>query len=296
LLRYGLFNNFNDAGTLLLNSRVDSFFIAAVLQPLSVGIYSFYTRLSDMTQNLLPTRLFENVVQPLLFALPPTDADRRLPQYFSFLLNMNLLLQWPVLAYSIVCHAEIVQVVFGGKFAEHSALLPFIVGFAVLNTIAVPVTLVAQYEEKAGIVLLSKVFGLANVAGMLLLLPILGVPGAVIAGGTSSVIKNGFIWWHVRRRGRWINARAALLSGVATWGMAVLIGYAAKEVFGGHPAVALVVVAILMAGVLAVHVRGPAVSDSDRVILGSVLRGKEARYLQFLGLLGKGTALGRSPD
>ena len=159
MLRYGVFNNFNDAGTLILSSKSDNFFIAAIIDPLSVGIYAFYTRLSEMAQQLLPGRLFENVVQPLFFAVPAGEADRKLPRYFSLLVNLNLLMQWPVLAFVTAYHAEIVQVVFGGKFIEHSWLLPVIVGFATFNIIAVPVTLVAQYEEKVQVILWSKVFG-----------------------------------------------------------------------------------------------------------------------------------------
>lgn len=51
------------------------------------------------------------------------------------------------------------EVVFARKFVEYSWLLPLIIFFSVVNSIAVPVTLVAQYEEKAGIILLSKIFG-----------------------------------------------------------------------------------------------------------------------------------------
>lgn len=285
LLRYGFFNNFNDAGTLLLNSRVDSFFIAAVLQPLSVGIYSFYTRLVDMTQNLMPTRFFEGVVQPMLFALPPAEADRKLPIYLSFLLNMNLLLLWPMFTYAVICHAEIVQIVFGGKFVEHSYLLPLIAAFAAVNSIAVPVTLVAQYEEKAGVILLSKVFGVVNVLGMLALLPVFGVIGAVIASGTAQALKNGFIWWNVRQRGRWINAPVALLAGASLWGIVGVLGFLAKDVGGHQPLVTLVAGAVLVSSAFLLHVRGPALSPSDRAILESLLRGRESALLRHIGLL-----------
>jgi len=54
LLRYGLFNNFNDAGTFFLESRVDNFFIAGFMNAVSVGIYSFYLRLNEMAMNMLP--------------------------------------------------------------------------------------------------------------------------------------------------------------------------------------------------------------------------------------------------
>jgi O-antigen/teichoic acid export membrane protein len=146
-LRYGLLNNFNDVGTLMLSPSADTFFVAAFLSPLFVGIYAFYTRLHEMLFNLLPGRLFDNVLQPMFFAMPPGEADQRAPRYFSLLVDMNLVLWWPALTYATGYHVEIVQVVFGGKFIEYSWLLPIVLLFGAQNVAASPATFVAQYEE-----------------------------------------------------------------------------------------------------------------------------------------------------
>lgn len=288
LLRYGLYNNFNDAGTLILSSKSDSFFIAAIIDPLTVGIYAFYTRLNEMAHQLLPTRLFDNVIQPLFFAVAQGEAERKVPAYFTFLLNFSLLMQWPVLAYATAYHAEIVQVVFGGKFLEHSWLLPVVVAFSTLNIMATPVTLVAQYEEKAGIILLSKIFTIYNVTALLVLLPLAGVYGAAIASGSAQAFKNLFIWWHVRRRARWMNAWAAVLAGVGLWAGVVLVCEWLKTLAPGSAIVHLGTgVLVVGAGVL-LHIRGPALAASDRAILASVLRGREASLLRRLGVLPRG--------
>ena len=262
LLHYGAYNNFNDAGTLMLTTKTDNFFIAAIIDPVSVGIYSFYTRLNEMARQLLPVNLFDNVVQPLFFAVPAAEADRKLPQYFSLLMNLNLALQWPILAFVSAYHAEIVQVVFGGKFVEDSWLLPVIVGFATLNLVATPVTLVIQYEEKPRVLLISKVFGFYNVIALLVLLPVAGVYGAAIASGTAQALKNAFIWWHVRRRARWTNAGAAILVSGLLWGSVVLICRAISSVIGGSPIVNLCIGALVVALASLLHVRGPAFSDA----------------------------------
>ena len=286
LMRYGIFNNFNDAGTLVLTSKTDNFFIAAFLDPVSVGIYAFYTRLKEMSQQLMPVRLFENVVRPLFFAVAPGDADRKIPGYFSLLLNMNLLLQWPVLAFCVTYHAELIQVVFGGKFIEDSWLLPVVVGLASINVIDVPVTLVAQYEEKAGIILASKMFGVYNIIVMLMLLPVLGIYGAAIASGTAQALKNLFIWWHVRRRARWINAASALLWGGFLWCGVMAAGQLLKGVTGGQPIVSLLSGFVICGLGVLVHVRSPAIAPSDRTLLEAVLRGRERAALRWLGLVG----------
>jgi O-antigen/teichoic acid export membrane protein len=285
MVSYGLYNNFNDAGTLLMDAKTDNFFIAALLDPISVGIYAFYTRLNEMAGNLLPMRLFENVIQPMFFAIPPEQAPRRLPQYFTFLLNINLLLLWPMLAFSLVYHADIVMVIFGGKYIENSWLLPLLIGFSVVNTIGTPVTLVAQYKEKAGIILLSKAFAIYNVIAMLALLPAYGVFGAGIARGSGQALKNVFIWWHVRHDARWTNARSAIGSSILLWGVVVALCCFLKAHVRMHEVLQLIIGAAICGLAALAHMRGPAVSESDRGILASVFEGKETRHLRRLGLL-----------
>jgi O-antigen/teichoic acid export membrane protein len=285
MLRYGFYNNFNDAGTMILSSRSDNFFIAAFIDPLSVAIYSFYTRLSAMGAHMLPDRMFRNVIHPLFFAISPVDADRKLSRYFSFLLNLNLAFQWPILAFSAAYHAEIVRVAFGAKYIEHSWLLPLMLAFTTLNLISAPVTLVAQYKEKAGTILLSKVLTIYNVAALLVLIPVAGVYGAAIATGTAGLFKNVFIWWFVRHEARWINFRGVALSGGVIWGAVVAISYVEKEVIRAPDVVHLAIGFALcaMAGLL--YLRSSGLSTSDRGILGNVLRGREAHVLRWLGVL-----------
>ena len=148
-----------------------------------------------------------------------------------------------------------------------------------------PVSLVAQYEEKAHVLLLSKLFAAYNILAMFLLVPILGIYGAAIAGGTAQSMKNLFVWWWVRKRAVWTNARASMLSSIGIWGAVIGVCYGVKAVM--HvPALAQVVVGVLIfvaAGLL--YVRSPALSASDREILRTVTPGKAARIMQRVGFL-----------
>jgi O-antigen/teichoic acid export membrane protein len=270
---------------LFLDSRMDNFYIAGFMNAVSVGIYAFYMRLNEMANNILPVRLFENIIQPMFFAVDPKEADWRLPQYFTFLLNTNLLLQWPIVAFSVVYHAEIVRVVFGGKFIEHAWLLPVVLAFATINCFATPVTLVAQYEEKAHILLLSKIFAGYNVVAMLLLIPYLGLYGAAIAGGSAQALKNFFVWWHVRQRAVWINARTAFTLSIAVWGGAVGICFTIKRFVPGPSSLQLILGLAVFAGVILIYIRSPVLCRSDRELFVRLFQGRETRVLRWLGLL-----------
>jgi O-antigen/teichoic acid export membrane protein len=285
LFKYGLYNNFNDAGVFLLYSTVDNFFIAAYLDTLSVGIYAFYSRLRQMVVNVLPAKQFENIVQPMFFAIPADQADRNVPRYFSFLLNMNFLLQWPALAFATAYHHEIVQLIFHSKFIENSWLLPVVMGFATLNVVADPVSLVAQYEEKAHVLLLSKLFAAYNVLAMFLLVPWLGIYGAAIASGTAQTAKNLFVWWFVRDRAVWTNARASVSSSIGIWGTVVGLCYAIKTVLHAPALVQVVVGALIFIPAGLLYIRSPALSRSDREILKTVTPGKATGIMQRVGFL-----------
>lgn len=282
--RYAVLHNFNDAGSLMLTSKTDNFFIAAIADPISVAVYAFYTRLNAMASHLLPGGLFSNVVDPLFFSVPVVDAKARLPQYFTLLLNLNLAVQWPILAFAAAYHFELVSVIFGGKFVSHSWMLPLVVGFGALNVIASPVTLVAQYHERAGILLVGKVFAIYNAVALVVLIPVAGVYGAAIATGTAQLMKNVFVWWFVRESARWTNCWSAVATSVGFWGMVILGCRALASLTPDNPVIALVEGLVIIVVAAMIHIRGPAICVNDRALLGSVFKGREAALLQRLGV------------
>jgi O-antigen/teichoic acid export membrane protein len=284
LLRYGFYNNFNDAGTLILSSRSDNFFIAAFLNPVAVGAYSFYCRLNEMIAGMLPLRQFANVIRPFFFAVRSEHAAERLPRYFTFLVNVTLCVQLPLAAFAMAYHHEIVQVVFGGKFLAYSPLLIVIVGFSVCAAVFDAATLVAQYAEKSATILVSKLFLVYNVVAMLVLLPVLGLFGAAIATGTANLLKNLFIWWHVRSTARWTNLRSVAGIVLLMWGSLIGVCYAIKSALPAPPIVQMLIGAVLCAGALLLHLRSPAIADSDRELLAQLMHGRESVLFRKLGL------------
>jgi hypothetical protein len=159
-----------------------------------------------------------------------------------------------------------------------------IAGFATINRVQVPVTMVAQYQEKPSIILLSKVFAIYSVAMLLILIPIAGVYGAAIAHGSAQTLKNLFIWWHVRDMARWTNLRVVTMMSLVIWGPWVAVCLALKELVAVPPALHLAVGTILCGLGAVLYARSPVLSLSDREILASVFHGREARVLAWLGV------------
>jgi len=274
LLRYGVFNNFNELGSFLISSQSDNFFIAAMVNPVAVGAYSFYTRLMAMSMRLLPLQMFDNVIRPMFFSTLAVEAVERIPRYFTFLINTSLVLLLPMVVYSLAYHHEIVATVFDGKFISQSYLLPVVFAFQTFNIVAVPVTLVAQYEEKARTILTSKVFIIYSIAAMVMLLPTLGLLGAALATGTGEALKNGFIWWHVRRLARWTNFASVLIRTLIVWGCALGACLLLKKALPAPGIVHLAIGALICGGAVPVFIRSGALSPSDRAILERLIGGR----------------------
>jgi len=286
LWKYALYNNFNDAGSILLYVQTDNFFIAALLNPIAVGAYAFYTRINGMLSNVTPMRLFENVVQPLFFATPAEQSRERLPRYFTLLLNLSLVAQLPIIAYATVYHGEIVGLLLGGKFHDVSWLMPVIIAFATTNNvIAIPVTSVAQYHERASLILASQLFAIYQIGCMILLVPLLGLLGAAVATGTYHLFRNLFVWWRVRADARWLNFPSVVLSAALIWGGAIFVCFELKRMMTAPPLVAMACGLAVCGCAALLYVRSPALCRSDRELLAQLFHGREARLLQRLGLL-----------
>jgi O-antigen/teichoic acid export membrane protein len=285
LARYGTLSHLNDVGSLLCYPQTDNFFVGGMMGPLAVATYAFYNRLTEMINNLMPIRLFENVVHPLFFAVPRGEAEARIPRYFTLLININLALQLPVIAFSLVYHREIVELFFGSKYVMDSAIFPLVAGAAAISTVlAIPVTLVAQYYERPSVILASELFGLYQIGAMLVLVPVLGLYGAALSSGSFHLFRNLFVWWRMRRHARWLNPGAVLAMSLLVWSPIVLACMTLRETFALSSVVDLAVGASLCAFGTLVYARSGAISSSDRDILANVMHGREARLLRWLGL------------
>ena len=221
LTRYAVFNHLNDASSLLVYGQTDNFFIGAMLSPVAVAAYAFYGKLTEMINNLIPQKLFDNVIQPMFFAVPPAESEVRLSRYFTLLIDLNLALQLPVIAFVIVYHRELVQVFFAGKYLQYSNLFPLVLALSIVpSSMSVPISLVAQYHERTGLMLASELFGLYQVGAMLVLVPSLGLYGAALSTGSFHALRNFWIWWQLRRQVQWRNFKGVLDDGTFWFGEA----------------------------------------------------------------------------
>src|SRR5690606_37133894 len=173
---------------------------------------------------------------------------------------------------------------FVGKFLEYSPLLTIVFAFAAANSIDVPVTLVAQLKEKAHVILASRIFGVYNIVGLVVLIPVLGIAGAMLASGSAVLMKNVFIWWFVRDIAVWKDAFRFLRVTVLAWlpfvGVAALV-----KLLDAPPLAELALGAGLWAAFFGLYVRFGALAPEQRELISTLFPGRETKLLRAFGFV-----------
>jgi len=197
VFRYALFYNFNDSGVGLLNADFDNFIIVMFLNPTAVGAYSFCVQIAIQISSLLPLTYLKDVIKPTFFSIgrsPERKNDSIL--FFQSLVKANALFAIPAFFFLLLYSDDMIAVFFNNKFIEYSSVLSGIFLFSILNS--APFGTVAQFRERADIVLYSKIFAVYNLIADIILIKMFGIWGAVFATGTATMAKNGFIWYFVK--------------------------------------------------------------------------------------------------
>ncbi len=225
VLRYAFFYNFNDSGVGLLNSNFDNFIIAIYLDPASVGAYSFCLRIIIQITSLFPLKYLKDVIKPAFFSLGvQADDNKKITFFFQSLVKTNLIFAIPCFFFLLIYNEQIINIFFKGKFIEHSFIMIGILLFSIINSM--PIATVAQFREKADIILYSKIFALYNLIADIILIKYFGIWGAVIATGSASFFKNAFIWYFVKDAATFKGLEIFLIKIISFWAIAsILIDY-----------------------------------------------------------------------
>ena len=215
--RYSIFYNFNDSGVGLLNANFDNFIIVMFLNPAAVGAYSFCVQLSIQITSILPLKYLKDVIKPAFFSIATSSKDTTTTTHlFQSLVKINSIFSIPCFFFLLLYSDDMISFFFNNKFIEYASVLTGIFFFAMLNSF--PFGTMAQLQEKADIILYSKIFAIYNLIADVVLIKLFGIWGAVFATGTATMGKNGFIWYFVRKE--------ANFKGMGTFFLKILIFWA----------------------------------------------------------------------
>ncbi len=283
IFRYAAFYNFNDVGVVALKSTPDRLFIAAFLNPVAVGAYAFSTGLNAMIQKLTPVSFFNGVIEPMVFTLDYPRQRKRATAYFQFLVKINYLVQFPILVLVASAPEQIINVIFGGKFLQYANLLVAAFAFPALYCFQGPVTIMAQLGERAGIILASKIFAPYNVVAVIVLIPIMGVYGAIVATGTAQLFKSLFVWYFVREVASFRGTGIFFLTQILMWTICLVL---ARTLIGEFSDLAGLAIAAVLVGLFALAgLRLARFNNQESEFVRKVIGDRRALILERLGVI-----------
>ena len=199
LKRYAFFYNFNDAGVGMLAANFDNFILVIFLNPVAVGAYAFCHRIIGMTVRLLPLNYLFDVIGPLFFVSNTGGKTEQTKKNFQLLIKIAYIFFFPLFLFFLFLGEELLMIAFGGKFIEYCPLLIALSFFELVNAFSIPVGLVAQLQERADVILYSKIFAIYNLLADIVFIQFWGIWGAVLATFTAVLAKNLYIWFFVKQ-------------------------------------------------------------------------------------------------
>ncbi|MCK5833275.1 oligosaccharide flippase family protein [bacterium] len=196
MFRYGIYMYSSNLGFIFFSTSTDLYVISALLDKHELGLYAFAATLGQAIMKWMPDRLIGSIIETAIYREFARKGDtEKLQLYFSKVLTLQTFFVVPTAIFVVIFASPIIENVFDSKFLPSSAICG---GLAVVFAIAAfkyPLTLVATSLEKTRLLFFSQtVFAVYNLIADIVLIPILGLWGAVIATGSSFLFMIISIW------------------------------------------------------------------------------------------------------
>ncbi|TKJ41544.1 hypothetical protein CEE37_02985 [candidate division LCP-89 bacterium B3_LCP] len=225
--RYGAYSYLNEIGGMILSRRIDNYLISSYLNPAAAGIYSFALRIVEMFIGLTPLRVGHLIISTILFRqFTENPTEDFLQRRFNLLCKLALFLTLPVLVVLVGLRYEITKLI-DERYLKAVNIIALIGVFEALNCFSWPIAWMAQSTERVQVQLWSKIGAIYNIISAIILIPMYGPIGAAWATGTSAVLKNGLMFFFLRRylplTFPWVSIFKLALTGVLSWGLVEIL-------------------------------------------------------------------------
>ncbi|WP_430809898.1 MULTISPECIES: lipopolysaccharide biosynthesis protein [unclassified Carboxylicivirga] len=198
--RFWLYSILTELGAGMIGRTSDTYIVAALSNPYSVGIYGFSVKIYEMCYKLLPIREFESVVKPVFFKKYDDNAsDEVLNRVYNYTVKVLLPLFILPFLYFLLFGSDFIYHLFGDKYAEAYWVTTLILLGLLTNGVFYPLIMLIQLKERLQIVLLSRVVVVLSLILGVGLMKSMGVVGVALATVIGELVKNLFMFWLFRR-------------------------------------------------------------------------------------------------
>ena len=272
LQRFAFFNYVAQVVFQLFNAEMMKLMVTRLLGVLQAAVYGFAYSLADTVQRYLPAVLLLRLIKPVFVSRYAKTGDfQQLNAMARLILKLNLLVLTPAIAFAAVYGGNFLALMSGGRYADAHWLLVGILCLMVLTSHQLVLSLLAGTLEKNAMQLYAGLVSIVAFPCALLLVPLWGPLGAVVASAIGGLTYNVFATLYLRRAGFAYQPEVRGGGVFAIGGvMAFAVAFLANQMLSMLPG--LITAALVGTATYVLCVRGlSAFNDSERDLLNSLL-------------------------
>ena len=191
---YRRLSYFNQLGTSFLSTDIDRYILAYLSNSIQVAIYALATQILRKALQLMPSRLFNPVIEPAFYARYDESGEAaELNRMFQFIFNINLVVSLLYLSLFIPLGRDLLVLVFKQDYVGR-AYWPLLIYLVFMLLYFIPLGLMAKAVKKPQILLVSKISSLFNLAIGIPMAYFWGAPGIALATAVSMALKSLIIY------------------------------------------------------------------------------------------------------
>lgn len=230
--RYAGLCYLNEIGAALLSTATDLFLVSSLLGGFQAGLYGLASRISLMAQQLLPSRILGEVIEPLFFS-EYGESQEKARFGFTLLTKVSLLVALPMAIWLGLMARPVIVNLFDPEFAEAAPILAVQAFFLPMVVMRFALGLMLQNAERIDLLIYSKFTGVVKIAVGIWLVPIYGVMGMVWITVLALTAQNIVNYINILINLRAKTDHAGVLRLVINGAVSALILYLIRDYFQG---------------------------------------------------------------
>jgi len=188
-LRFGLPLWFQNVFYLFRDKATDIFILSYFLTQKEVGLYSFAFGIPLTILSFSPGNMLRPITTPALIQKYTRDSNKEdLSYFFQFMNRIIFFTMVPISLALIILSNEIIKYIFTSAYLEVLPLFILSLGFLMISQFNYAYTSILYTLEKSKIMFVASWAAIYNLVMDLLLIPKLGILGAILATGSAKLM------------------------------------------------------------------------------------------------------------
>jgi O-antigen/teichoic acid export membrane protein len=184
------------------DTATDIFLISYFIGTYAVGLYSFAIGIPLMLMGFSPGSRLRAIFTPLFVHSYTKTNDKQQLSYFFELVNKIIFFSMiPIFIILMILADKVILYVFNPEYLTVTNLFVLSLGFVMIQQFAYAYTSIVYTLEKTKIVFVGSLFAFYNLIMDIILIPPLGILGAILATGSAGMMLPIYYHFAMRRDG-----------------------------------------------------------------------------------------------